>query len=185
MYRKLTNHPKLKGAGIVYIPENLPAAHGAELAYHFQNVWNVCVMREFGQDKRPGVPKTDDSTNQCVLMMRNLFNSRAVCYSECLMSYNDEQISQLQGVFEEQMLAMEYIREVPKHNTELSKTPRGKWTGKRSILRKDDMAVAAVMIPYWRSRFIHTPCDEYVRFITQFASPGRRYGRKQIGRHHI
>lgn len=151
----LRKHPVYRHAGLVFVCENLPGSNGAELAYQMRDVPASISMCEFGRDKRPGVPKTPDITENMVLRMRRLLNTDALHFAADMGTYAgdapaaDAMIDQLCN----QMLAFE---RVPLANN----STRSKWSGKNA--GRDDLAVAGLMPAYWAEVFYESP--DYLDF---------------------
>ena len=166
MYQSLRNHPVYKSARLVYIPENLPSAHGADVVYDTKGLPNTLVMHEFGPDRRPGVPKRVETTNVMMSQLGRMFERNAVYYAEDLMTFEktekDKQLAQL----EDELVAMEFIYAKEATNDPFQ-TNQGKWTGKFGPLGKDDGAVALAMAPYWSHMFMNSADQEYMQFISE------------------
>ena len=148
----LRAQPIYRNSLLVYIPENAPGSRGSELAYVLDHVENSVVMREFGQDKRPGVPKTPDITVNMVMRMRRLLNNDALHLAAPLGTYGGGETVEATATAAKveqlcsQLLAFERVKPTPDSAT-------GKWSGKHGVSGRDDLAVATLMIPYWSEVF--------------------------------
>lgn len=151
-------------AGIVYICENLPGPEGADVAYQMRNVAGVITMSEFGRDKRPGVPKSPETTVNMVQRMRNMLNSDALHLAADLATFDGASPEPMVDKLCEQLLAFERAP-IGGSSTQFH------WTGKRGLSGRDDLAVAAMMPGHWIEVF-HNSSD-YASFrseINQFIS---------------
>jgi len=175
MYQSLRNHPTYRTTRLVYIPENLPSAHGADIVYDTKGLPRTIVMNEFGADRRPGVPKKAETTNVMIPQLGRMFERNAVYYSEDLMTFDKSKKEQQIEQLEQELVAMEFIYAKSASNDPFQ-TNQGKWTGKFGPLGKDDGAVALAMAPYWSYMFMNSADPEYMAFISE-ANQG--FGRRR------
>lgn len=152
-------HSVYHRSSLVFIPENAPGSRGGEIAYMLREQPACITMSEYGQDKRPGVPKDHVRTQNMIGRMRNLLSDDAICFSSDLASYPGKEcteqqveatVDQLCGEF----LAFKFVQGAA--------SGRGKYTGKDGTSGRDDLAVAALMGPHWAQVFHES--DQYNSF---------------------
>jgi hypothetical protein len=141
---------------LVFCVENLPGNRGGEMAYQLRNVSGCLVMNEFGQDKRPGVPKTRAITVTMGMRARRLLLTDGVHFAARMGTFpadtpeeNSAAVIATQKQLVEQIIA--FI--IDDH---------GRWTGKNGATGLDDLAVSWMMCYYWYEVF--TESDEYLAF---------------------
>lgn len=159
----LRSHERYRHAGLVYACENLPGSNGAELAYQMRHVPNSISMAEFGADKRPGVPKTVEITENMVLRMRRLLNTDSLYFAADLGTHGDSGgAERMVDQLCDQLLA---FQRVPMAGN----STRFRWTGKHGLSGRDDLAVAALMPAYWSEVFYESPdYDAFRRETSQY-----------------
>lgn len=152
-------HPVYWSSSLVFVPENAPGSRGGEIAYLMRNVPACMTMEEFGQDKRPGVPKDHPRTQKMVVMMRKLLSEDAIHLSSDFATFPGKQCTEQQvGAILDQLfnelLAFKFVQGAA--------SGRGKYTGKGGTSGRDDLAVAVLMGPLWESVF--TKSETYTKF---------------------
>ncbi len=165
LYTRLRNHKMYSQGYYVYIPENLPSAHGSDIVYDTNGLPRTIVMTEFSEERRPGVPKSKKETDKMMPMLERMFKAGAISYASDVMTYGDEDVEAQLSKLENELLAMEYVYQ-KEPTDDPFKTVEGKWTGKFGPLRKDDGAVGLAMIPYWRYMFHNSADPSYMEVIT-------------------
>lgn len=153
----LRTHPMYKQAGLVYIPENAPGSRGGELAYVLRNVANSITMSEFGQDKRPGVPKDKVRTANMINRMRIILNTDSWQFAHDMGAFIP-----LDGTRTRAEAAAAMIDEVCSQLLAFRIDEHGKWSGKNGISGRDDSAVAMIMQPYWMEALLDS--SDYAPF---------------------
>jgi len=173
MYTKLRNHSKYSQAYLVYIPENLPSAHGSDIVYDTNGLPRTIVMTEFGKDRRPGVPKGAEETNEMMPMLERMFKAGAVKYASDVMTYGTQDVEEQLTKLESELLAMRFVYQKEATDDPFAKVG-GKWTGKYGPLKRDDGAVALAMIPYWRYKFLNSADPSYMEVVSSMRYTGGR-----------
>jgi len=143
-------------AALIFVVENLPGSRGGELAHQTRDVSNSITMREYGQDKRPGVPKDRVKTQTMGVRTRRLLQMRSIHFSSDMGTYpcdsaveNARAVAEIQHQICDQLLAFE----IDEH---------GRWTGKNGATGRDDVAVALMMCYYWAETFMES--SQYEEF---------------------
>lgn len=136
---------------LVYIPENAPGSRGGELAYQLKGVANSLTMHEYGKDKRPGVPKDADITANMVNRMRRLLSNDSIHISSDVGTYGgmDASANDVQAKVDQLASQLLAFQRIPSPHD----PSRGKWSGKHGVSGRDDLAVSALMVPYWSECF--------------------------------
>lgn len=138
-------------ARLIWAVENLPGNHGGSVAYQMENQPRCLVLSEFGHDRRPGVPKTRESTKAMCAKARRLLVDNAVVFAADMGCYPDSPggAQALQSQLCRELLAFEI-------------TVEGKWTGKNGASGRDDLAVSWLMGLYWDQVYYESPkYDEF------------------------
>lgn len=144
---------------LVFCVENLPGNRGGEMAHQLRNVAGCLVMAEFGQDKRPGVPKTQVTTVTMGVRARRLLITDSLHFAARMGTFpadtaegNAAAVAAMQKQLVDQIIAFE----IDDH---------GRWTGKNGPSGLDDLAVAWMMCYYWYEVFVES--DQYLAFRTR------------------
>jgi len=135
-------------SSLIFIPENAPGSRGGEIADTLKGVPYCITMEEFGPDKCPGVPKNRKVTPLMIKAMRNLLTNDAIHFSDDITTFpgEDADVSSRNKIVEQlcdELLAFKFV----------AKGDGGKYTGKGGVSGRDDLAVAALMGPYWSDVF--------------------------------
>lgn len=157
----LTQHPMYAQSTYVYIPENAPGSRGGELAYDLRNVENSITICEFGRDKRPGVPKRTEHTEEMVRRMRRLLVNDSIAFAADMGVYGGREAEPGRKELMMDTLCAQFSafrRDKPTEDA-----PKGKWTGKGGSSHRDDMAVAAMMGPLWIEQFYTSDAYTQIR----------------------
>jgi len=139
------------GARLVWAVENLPGNHGGSIAHQLREQRRCLVLREFGSDKRPGVPKSAETTQAMCSKGRRLLVQDCVYFAANLGCHPDY-AGGAAGLREQlchQLAAFEIDQ-------------RGRWTGKGGATGRDDLAVSWLMGLYWDEVYYESP--EYAGF---------------------
>ena len=140
----LRQHRIYKLSSLIYIPENLPGSRGGELAYYLRNITSSMTMAEYGPDRRPGVPKTPQSTQNMML------RTKAALHDGCLQFAHD--MGTYRGVPRETIIQQCCDQLLAFRFDEKTKKLSGKAEGGR-----DDLLVALMMPLYWSEVFRNHP----------------------------
>ena len=142
---------RYRGSRLVWAVENLPGNHGGSLAHQLRAHPRSLVLREFGSDKRPGVPKTAESTQAMCSKARRLLVQDCVQFAADMGCHPEHAggAADLRTQLCAQLRSFE-INE------------RGKWTGKGGASGRDDLAVSWLMGLYWDEVYYESP--EYASF---------------------
>lgn len=146
-------NPYLREATIVYIPENLPSNTGGMVAHYCRDIHNSVTMREFGADRRNGVPKDQKITMTMMLRMKRALMNQCLQFADPLGIYERGSTLKEAAVVQvlcDQMLSYRF--------DEKTKKLSGKGDGGR-----DDLLVSAMMILYWQEAFQEDPQYASVR----------------------
>jgi hypothetical protein len=159
----LRSRERYRHSLLVYIPENAPGSRGGELAYQLEGpAKNSITMREYGKDNRPGVPKDPDITQNMVNRMRRLLCNDSIHLATDLSTYGGVDATEVDIAAKVEQLASQLLafQRIPSPHD----PSRGKWSGKGGVSGRDDLAVSALMIPYWAERFFKNPAyDGYLQ----------------------
>lgn len=150
---------------LLFIPENAPGPIGATFEYllmQYQRRTNgslgrILTMREYGKDRKPGVPKTKEITNQMVRLASMMVADRRVVVSENLRVMPKKKPQQLVDKLVHQM--RDYHCEVKANKNDPFSDPKFKWMG-----RQDDLLVAMMTALYWHTVFWESQYEGYEQF---------------------
>lgn len=148
---------------ILLCVENAPGPIGPAAAYMLQqyqmrtghSLGKILMMREYGTDRKPGVPKTKDSTEQMVRHSAAMMRFDRVHFS------SEMRVGEgltVQGMIDKALQQMsEYRCEVKYNKNDPHAEPKFKWTG-----RQDDMLIAMMMCMYWEAIFWSSNYGPYI-----------------------
>jgi hypothetical protein len=106
----------------------------------------LLVMHEYGKDRKPGVPKTKESTELMVRYCSDLLRNKQVAYSENLMAGIDTTPQGMIDKFQKQLT--EFRCEVKYNKNDIFSVAKYKWTGPQ-----DDLLVSWMTACFWLQKF--------------------------------
>jgi hypothetical protein len=147
------NYPDSK---LSFCVENVPDNRGGEMAHQLRNIPGCLVMSEFGQDKRPGVPKTPVTTQTSGVRARRLLITDSVHFAARMGTFpaaTPEETRAAVIAIQRQLVDQIIAFEIDEH---------GRWTGKNGPSGLDDLAVAWMMCYYWYEVYVES--EKYLEF---------------------
>jgi hypothetical protein len=127
----------------------------------------LLLMHEYGADRKPGVPKTKESTELMVRYFSELMRDHRLVYSANLLGGINTQPQAMIDKLQKQM--SEYRCEVKYNKNDIFSTPKYKWTGPQ-----DDLLISLMTACYWRMMFLLSAFPGYHDFKQLCALGGRR-----------
>ena len=146
-----------RAAKLVFVVENLPGSRGGEIGHVVRDVADCVVMREYGKDARPGVPKDPVKTQTMGVRTRRLLQMDAVHFAHNMGTYPCDTAAEYEkarDAIRKQLVEQLMAFEIDEH---------GRWTGKNGPSGLDDLAVSFMMAYYWVETFFESPKYEAER----------------------
>lgn len=157
---------------ILFIPENAPGPIGATFHYLITQeqrrsggrLGKIITMREYGKDRKYGVPKTAEITEQMLRYVSTMMRYGKIHFSENLRAGLNTTVPAMVDKLLKQMAG---YRCESKHNkNDLHSVPKFKWMGDQ-----DDLLVAMMECIYWEASFWESNYEGYeVRLILLYGS---------------
>lgn len=117
------------------------------LSYLIRDVPGVLTMREFGKDRRPGVPKNKQTTMEMALLGIEAVRSRRFHYSAQMQAGPSTEVIAMKRKLHDQM--RDYQLEIRHDPENPFVEPKYTWRG----LNNDDLLVSVLMHMYWDEFF--------------------------------
>lgn len=150
---------------ILFVPENAPGPIGATFQYLINQeqtrsngrLGKICTMREYGKDRKYGVPKTAEITDQMLRYASTMLRYGKISFSENIRGGLNTTAQAMIDKLLKQMAA--YRCEVKYNKNDLHSVPKFKWMGDQ-----DDLLVAFMEALYWEAIFWDSNYEGYERF---------------------
>lgn len=145
----------MRGVPIILAIENLPGPIGAVTVYQLDqyrqrtgdDLGQILVLHEYGPDRKPGVPKTAESTRLMLDISRAQMLNDRVHISEQLRVGEGQTPEGNVAKLIEQMRG--YQCHVKFNKNDPHSEPRFKWAG----IEDDDLLISVMMCIYWEDKF--------------------------------
>jgi len=117
----------------------------------------ILTMREYGSDRKPGVPKNKETTQRMVYYISELVKRGQVVFSDQLMAGEGCTPTQMKEKMLSQMRGFKCETKVNKND--LHSDPKYKWMG-----QTDDLLISMMTAIFWESVFIDSTYIGYEPF---------------------
>lgn len=154
-----------KDIPILFVPENAPGPIGATFQYLIDQeqrrssgrLGKICTMREYGKDRKYGVPKTAEITDHMLRYASTMMRYDKIFFSENLRGGVNTTPTAMIDKLLKQMA--DYRCEVKYNRNDYFAVPKFKWYG-----TQDDLLVSFMMALYWEAIFWDSTYEAYESF---------------------